>query len=214
MWSKRIQYLNENYTRIAKSDRVFLNNPVVMSGLGLTPLIATAYTAQNAVILSIAVLLILTPTRIAGSFCSKWIKLRALAYCLPACIIYIGVYLLLRNWFDLQLIAMGIYFPLLTVEPIIIKRYERNTPEKWTTALKKGLLTTSGYILVILIVGSLREFLAFGTIFGYEIASTPALPMASLTSGGFIVLALLCAFWRSLINMTKKWINMEAKKYQ
>ncbi len=214
MWAKRIQYINDNYTRIAKNDRVFLNNPVVMSGLGLAPLVVAATSGYNALILSVAVLLMLTPTRILGSIVSRWMKFRALAYCLSSAVIYMGTYVLLRQWFDVRVVALGIYLPLLVVEPIIIKRYERSTPEKWTTALRKGLFTTAGYILVILITGILREFLGGGSVFEYQLMNTPIFPLANLTSGGFIILALLCAFWRGIVNVVKKWVNMEAKKYQ
>ena len=79
MWSKRVQYLNENYPRISKNDRIFLNNPVMMSGLGLAPLVVTANSGYNAVVLSVAVLLILTPTRVLGSIVSRIVKFRALA---------------------------------------------------------------------------------------------------------------------------------------
>ena len=37
--------------RRIKKDRVFLNNPVVMQGLGLAPLVVAAVSLQNAVII-------------------------------------------------------------------------------------------------------------------------------------------------------------------
>lgn len=214
MWAKRIQYLNENFSRISKRDRIFLNNPVIMSGLGLAPLVVVATNGRNAVLLSVAVLLMLTPTRVLASFVSRWVRFRALAYCLCAAVVYMGAYLCMQQWFDVQVVLLGIYLPMLVVEPIIIKRYERATPEKWLTALRKGLLTTGGYVLVILLVGMPRELLAAGTVFGKEITPITLLPMASLPSGGFVVVALLCAVWRGVINMLKKRLNMEAKRYQ
>ena len=54
--------------RRIKKDRVFLNNPVVMQGLGLAPLVVAAVNLQNAVMLAVAVLLILTPTRVLAAF--------------------------------------------------------------------------------------------------------------------------------------------------
>lgn len=214
MWTKRIQYLNENFSRIAKRDRIFLNNPVIMSGLGLAPLVVVATNGTNALMLSVAVLLMLTPTRVLASFVSRWIRFRALAYCLCAAVVYMAAYQCMRQWFDVQVVLLGIYLPMLVVEPIIIKRYERATPEKWVTALRKGLLTTAGYVLVILLVGMLRELLSAGTLFGQEIMQVGLLPMAALPSGGFVVLALLCAVWRGAINVLKKRLNMEAKRYQ
>lgn len=47
--------------KYAHHDRVFLNNPVVMQGMGLAPLVVLATTGQNALMLAAAVALLLTP---------------------------------------------------------------------------------------------------------------------------------------------------------
>ena len=38
------------------------------------------------------------------------------------------------------------------------------------------------------------------------------LPMAALPAGGFILVGVLCAIWRSAVNAYKKHVNMEAKR--
>ena len=45
--------------KFAHHDRVFLNNPVVMQGMGLAPLVVLATSGQNAVMLAVAVALLL-----------------------------------------------------------------------------------------------------------------------------------------------------------
>ena len=40
--------------KFAHHDRVFLNNPVVMQGMGLAPLVVLATSGQNAVMLAVA----------------------------------------------------------------------------------------------------------------------------------------------------------------
>ena len=68
--------------RFAHHDRVFLNNPVVMQGMGLAPLVVLATSGQNAVMLAAAVALLPMASRPAGGFivlgvlCAVW---RALA---------------------------------------------------------------------------------------------------------------------------------------
>ena len=47
--------------RFAHHDSVFLNNPVVMQGMGLAPLVVLATSGQNAVMLAAAVALLLPP---------------------------------------------------------------------------------------------------------------------------------------------------------
>ena len=62
----------------ARRDRVFLNNPVIMQGLGLAPLIVAATTLKNGVMLSVAVLLLLTPTRVLAALLSLCMLLAVL----------------------------------------------------------------------------------------------------------------------------------------
>ncbi len=50
--------------RFFDHDRVFLNNPVVMQGMGLAPLVVLATNGQNALMLAAAVALLLTPSRL------------------------------------------------------------------------------------------------------------------------------------------------------
>lgn len=75
--------------RRIKKDRVFLNNPVVMQGLGLAPLVVAAVSLQNAVILAAALLLILTPTRVLAAFLTRFslFRFRGLTYALSACVV-------------------------------------------------------------------------------------------------------------------------------
>lgn len=214
MWAKRIVHLNENFAAVSRRDRVFLNNPVVMNGVGLAPLVIAATTGRNALMLSVAVLLMITPTRVLSALVCRWVKFRALVYCLSAAVVYIGAYYCMQAWFSVEVTYLGMYLPLLVVEPIVIRRYEQSAPEKISSALKKGLLNTAGYVLVILLVGMLRELLAQGALFGQPLFDWSILPLSQLAAGGFIVVGVLCALWRGAVNLVKKRVNMEAKKYQ
>ena len=205
-------------TRIARRDRIFLNNPVIMQGMGLAPLVVAATTARNALMLSVAVILLLTPVRVIAALLARtgYYRFRGLVYCLTSATVYIGVYYALQAIFDVEILQLGIYLPLLVVEPLIIKRYERPQKERLVTALKKGLRTTCGYVLVLMLMGCLREVLTTATLFDHAIPRIPAdlFPMASLPAGGFLLLGVVCAVWRSAVNRYKKYVNMEAKRGQ
>lgn len=205
-------------TRIARRDRIFLNNPVIMQGLGLAPLVVAATTARNALMLSVAVILLLTPVRVIAALLARtgYYRFRGLIYCLTSATVYIGVYYALQAIFDVEILQLGIYLPLLVVEPLIIKRYERPQKERLVTALKKGLRTTCGYVLVLMLMGCVREVLTTATLFDHAIPRIPAdlFPMASLPAGGFLLLGVVCAVWRSAVNRYKKYVNMEAKRGQ
>lgn len=213
---ERARYKAENMERLARRNRILLNNPVVMQGLGLAPLVVAATNTRNALMLSVAVAMLLIPVRVlAGAVCRatglpfRW---RGLAYCLCSGGLYILVYLAMNALFDVEIIQLGLYLPLLVTEPLIIKRNERPQKERLRTALRKGLLTTLGYMLMLLLIGSLRELLALGSVLGHPLLQRKFLPMAVLPAGGFILLGVVCALWRGAVNAYKKHVNMEAKR--
>ena len=63
--------------RFAHHDRVFLNNPVVMQGMGLAPLVVLATTAHNGVMLAAAVTLLLVPSRVLACLLSRLFPLNS-----------------------------------------------------------------------------------------------------------------------------------------
>ena len=211
--------------RFAHHDRVFLNNPVVMQGMGLAPLVVLATSGQNAVMLAAAVALLLVPSRVLACLLSRLVPLnsehpapeelqkkllpRALVYSLSAAVVYLAAYPILNAAFGTSLLALGIYLPLLVVEPLLIYRFGR-VQETVRKAVSKGLRITVGYALILFIVGCLREWLALGSVFGIQL-SRSVLPMASMPAGGFIVLGVVCAVWRALARKHKEYLKTEAR---
>ena len=198
--------------RRIKKDRVFLNNPVVMQGLGLAPLVVAAVSLQNAVILAAALLLILTPTRVLAAFLTRFslFRFRGLTYALSACVVYLGALFVLRQLYTpAQLGLLGLYLPLLCADPIVLKRYERPQRERVKTALNKGLITSAGYIAALFLIAGIREFLGTGCLFGHAVMSYSLLPLAV---GGFILLGLLIAAWRSAASIVKRQMALGVKQ--
>ena len=211
--------------RFAHHDRVFLNNPVVMQGMGLAPLVVLATTAHNGVMLAAAVTLLLVPSRVLACLLSRLFPLnsenpapeelqkkllpRALVYSLSASVVYLVAYPILNAVFGTSLLTLGIYLPLLVVEPLLTYRFGR-VQETVRKAVSKGLRITVGYALLLVLLGCVREWLAAGTMFGV-VVSRPVLPMASMPAGGFIVLGVLCAVWRALAQKRKAYLTKEAR---
>ena len=199
--------------KFAHHDRVFKNNPVVMQGMGLAPLVVLATTGKNALMLAVAVALLLTPSRMLACLVSRLFPLRdeqpapeelekkllprALVYSGSAAVVYLAAYPILNAVFGTDLLMLGIYLPMLVVEPLLTYR-------------SKGLRITVGYALILFIVGCLREWLALGSVFGVQL-SRSVLPMASMPAGGFIVLGVVCAVWRALARKHKEYLKTEAR---
>lgn len=197
-----------------KRERLFLNNPVVMQGLGLAPLVVAASSMKNAVILAVAVLLLLTPTRVIAAFLSRFsvFRFRGLTYALTAGVVYVGVWFLIMAMFPTADVALvGLYLPLLVADPIVLKRYERPQRERVKTAFQKGLITSLGYVLAMLLTAAVRELLGSGCFYGRQVLPFAALPMAQLPMGGFLVLALVIATWRSLAIAVRRQMSLGVK---
>lgn len=211
---ERAQYYNENMDRLMQTDRLFLNNPVFIGGLGLAPIVVAATSLSNAGILAVGVFLLLTPVRVLSALvCGKVPPhLRLMVYAIVSGIWYIPVYLFMRSIFGIGLEAVGLYLPLLVVEPIVLKRAERAKPEAVGMALRKGLTTTAGFLLALFVIAALREWLGMGTLLGIKIGSGAPLPLAGITAGGFLLAGLLAAFWRWARGLFKKYVSLEAKQ--
>ena len=213
--------------RFAHHDRVFLNNPVVMQGMGLAPLVVLATTAHNGVMLAAAVTLLLVPSRVLACLLSRLFPLnsenpapeelqkkllpRALVYSLSAAVVYLVAYPILNAVFGTSLLTLGIYLPLLVVEPLLTYRFGR-VQETMHKAVSKGLRITLGYALILLLLGCVREWLALGSVFGIPL-SRSVLPMAGMPAGGFIVLGVVCAIWRALARKRQRYLKNEARGY-
>ena len=107
----------------ARRDRVFLNNPVIMQGLGLAPLIVAATTLKNGIMLSTAVVLLLTPTRVLAALLSRfsYFRFRGLTYALTAAAVYVGArYLMGLVYAPAELALLGLYLPLLVADPSVL----------------------------------------------------------------------------------------------
>ena len=212
--------------RFAHHDRVFLNNPVVMQGMGLAPLVVLATTAHNGVMLAAAVTLLLVPSRVLACLLSRLFPLnsenpapeelqkkllpRALVYSLSASVVYLAAYPILNAMFGTSLLTLGIYLPLLVVEPLLTYRFGR-VQETVHKAVSKGVRITVGYALLLLVIGMVREWLSLGTVFGAPVGRWALLPLAKMPAGGFIVLGILCAIWRAAAAKRREFLKKEAQ---
>ena len=225
MKQRKAEVILRDPGRYAHHDRIFLNNPVIMQGMGLAPLVVLATSGRSALMLAAAVALLLTPSRLLSFLLSKLVPLqehageeelrakllpRGLLYCGTAAVVYMAVYPILDRLFGVELLTLGIYLPMLVVEPLIIYRYGR-VQETVRKALSKGVRVTVGYAAVLLLVGCIREWLAAGTVFGFAVGDAVLLPLASMPAGGFLLLGVLSAVCRALAARYQAFLTNEAR---
>ena len=130
-------------------DHLWLNNPVMVRGLGLAPIVAAAVSGQNAWMLCAATILLITATRmLAVAICHlTGNRFRGVVYSYAAAIVYIPAYIILYNLFGADLSLLGIYLPMLVVEPAVIKRMESNDLETVGEAFRRGINNTIEAVL-------------------------------------------------------------------
>ena len=202
--------LNERIRR----DHIWLSNPVMVRGLGLAPVIGAALDGKRALMLCVACLILVALTRpLAVAIChltqNRW---RPVIYCYTAAVLYIPTYILLYRMFGADLSVLGIYLPILTVDPAIVKRMEFTELESVSMAFRHGYNNALGMCAALLLVGCLREFLATGAVFGHIVIHKALLPMAALPAGGFVLLGVLAAGWLAAVNLYNDFKHEEVRR--
>ncbi len=197
-----------------RSDHIWLSNPVMVRGLGLAPVVGAALNGEQALILCVACLLLITFTRLlAVAICHlSGNRFRPLIYCYTAAILYIPVYLLLYELFGNDLTVLGIYLPILITEPAIVKRMEFTELESIRDALRHGFNNGLGMCVALLIVGCLREFLATGAVFGHTVLHAALLPLAAQPAGGFVLVGVIAAVWCAVANVYTDYKREEVRR--
>ena len=96
-----------------------------------------------------AAILLVTATRmLAVAICHlTGNRFRGVVYSYAAAIVYIPAYIILYNLFGADLSLLGIYLPMLVVEPAVIKRMESNDLETVGEAFRRGINNTIEAVL-------------------------------------------------------------------
>lgn len=157
-----------DYMNITK-DGLWRNNQALVALLGLCPLLATTSNAVNGLGLGFATTAVLIMSNGTISLIRHWIRPEVR---LPVFVTLIAslttvVELAMSAWFHELHKVLGIFIALIVTNCIIIGRAEafasKNTFPK---AIADALAMGSGFTLVLMVLGGLRELVGNGTLFG------------------------------------------------
>lgn len=179
---------------------IVADNPVFIQMLGMCPTLAVTTSAVNGIGMGLATTAVLLGSNIVISALKNFIpsKIR-----IPAFIVVIATFvtivgLLMKAFVPALDQALGLFIPLIVVNCIILGRAEsfasKNSVVK---SIADGIGMGIGFTVALCILGSIREIIGAGTIFGAAIfgsAYQPALIMI-LPPGAFLVLGLLLALF-------------------
>ncbi len=205
-----------NWDDTVRRRKVLLSNPVFIKGLALAPLSVAATTLGNSLMLSIAVILILTPTRVITSLITRRmsVPLKTFFYPLTSAVVFGFAYYAMYKVFGTWPLNMGAYLPILVVDPLIVKNFEKTRKESFLYSIINGLRNTAGFVMACILLGTIREFLAYGSIGGLSIISVKLLPMARYSFGGFLIIGVMCALWNMYVNIYHDKLKKEAAGYE
>ncbi|MBF1256840.1 MAG: electron transport complex subunit RsxE, partial [Stomatobaculum longum] len=147
-------------------------NPVFIMALGLCPTFAVTTSAVNAIGMGLSSLVVLMFSNFLISALSGVIPGRVR---LPAEIVVVAslvtiVQLLIQGFAPSLYTSLGIYIPLIVVNCIILGRAEAYAlGAKPIPALFDGLGMGLGFTLALLLLGSFREIIGAGSIFGIKL---------------------------------------------
>ena len=173
-------------------------NPVLRLVLGTCPTLAVTTAAINGLGMGAAATFVLVCSNIAISLLRKVIpdKVR-----LPAFIVIIAgfttiVQMLVKAYLPDIDKALGIYLPLIVVNCILLGRAEVfASKNKVGASFMDGLGMGLGFTGTLVVMGSVREVLGAGTLFGVQVMPAAVDPMTVFITppGGFFVFGCLMA---------------------
>ncbi|MDD6967725.1 MAG: electron transport complex subunit E [Firmicutes bacterium] len=177
-------------------------NPAFILMLGMCPTLAVTTSAINGLGMGLSSLVVLAISNVVISLLRKMIpdEVRLPAFIVIVASFVTVVELLMEAYMESLYAALGIYIPLIVVNCIILGRAEayasKNPP---LLSLFDGLGMGLGFTIALVIIGSIRELLGAGSIFGIALPGNYE-PIAFFVRapGAFLVLAIVVAIMNAI----------------
>ena len=196
------------------TDGILKNNAIFRQMLGMCPTLAVTTSALNSIAMGLATLFVLTFSNMAISMCRNVIPQSVR---IPSFIVIIATFAtivdLLMNAYVHELHKiLGIFIPLIVVNCIVLGRAESfASKNKVADSALDGFGSGLGFTLGLFVIGSVREIIGSGTIFGFSLFTESFQPaiLIILPPGAFIVLGFLMALlnWFEARRAGKEAIN-------
>ena len=197
-----------------KLNRIFMkgliyDNPTFVQVLGMCPTLAVTNSAVNALGMGLATTAVLIGSNAAISLLRNFIpsKIR-----IPSFVVVIATFvtiigMLMDAYLPALNEALGLFIPLIVVNCLILARAESFASKSSIIgSVVDGAGMGLGFTSALVILGSIREWLGAGTVFGNAVMWSSFEPARFLTMppGAFLVLGLLLALFNKI---TSKDLN-------
>ncbi|MDO4547866.1 MAG: electron transport complex subunit E [Clostridia bacterium] len=193
---------------------VFMNgilteNPTFRLVLGTCPTLAVSTSAINGLGMGAAATFVLIGSNVVISLLRNFIpdKVRIPAFIMVICTFVTMVQLLMQAYLPSLYDALGMFIPLIVVNCIILARAEAFASKNAVAASAvDGLGMGLGFTLALTLMGSVREIIGAGSIFGINIFGQGYQPMLLIimAAGGFLTFGLLLGIVNAIVNKAGK----------
>ncbi|MBR6983627.1 Rnf-Nqr domain containing protein [Ruminococcus sp. XPD3002] len=183
------------------------DNTVLSAFMVISPVIICGDTLRNALALIYAFSAITFVSVLISSFVPQRLPYAAkiMIYAVISSIVFIPAKLAAQEFFPGVVERIGIYFPLLAVNSLIVfqteARFFRMKKSRMMISLISYIL---GFDAVMLITAFIRELFAYGTINSRMVDMDTLISGLGLPFGGFIFLGLFSGIFRKLRSATER----------
>ena len=165
-------------------------NPILVQALGMCPTLAVSNTAANALTMGLATAAVLLASAVVIALLRKLIPQQVRLACFVLVIAtFVTLTDMLIEAYALELHrALGAFLPLIVVNCMILSRIEiMASRQRPGIAAMDALGMGGGFVLGLLALGSLRELLGHGALFGTRLMPEAFEPwqVMQLPGGGF-----------------------------
>jgi Na+-translocating ferredoxin:NAD+ oxidoreductase subunit E len=183
---------------------IFKENPALVLVLGVCPSLAVTTSLADAIAMGAATFFVLILSTSFVSLFRKFIpeKTSVLIYLIVTSTFVTVAELLMQAHFPDAERSLGIYFPLIVVNAMILGRVENFAQKnKFTSSLLDAAGMGTGFILALMLMGSIREILGNGSIMDHRLVNDQARTILFfiLPPGAFIVYAYMIALVKNIL---------------
>lgn len=185
-----------NFREISRG--IFKENPTFVLFLGLCPTLGVTTSAVNGIAMGLATLFVLILSNVIISMIKNLIpsKIRIPAYIMVIATLVTVLELSMKAYFPSLYEVLGIFIPLIVVNCIILGRAESYASKNSIlNSMFDGIGNGLGFTLSLTVIGSIREIIGSGKLFGLSMVEKlfdPAM-IFILPPGAFITIGVLVA---------------------
>ena len=193
-----------NWNNLTKG--FFRENPILVLLLGCCPTLATTTSAINGLSMGLATTFVLILSNMSISLLKNFIpnKVHIPCYIVVIASFVTVLQLLMQAYVPSIYETLGLFIPLIVVNCIVLGRAEayaskNNVFDSAVDGISMGL----GFAMALTMLGSIREILGSGSIFGWKFIEGDAILVFVLAPGAFIAMGYLIAFMNRMLKKSK-----------